>query len=86
MNFNHILGIEFYKCSKEQLSPILHKLFDGILESDRMSPSTNRAVITLLLKLDKDLLDMGGDCPLSLLNCDYKIFVKILATLEKVVL
>ena len=39
------LGIEFYKCFKEQLSPYLLLLFNEILESECMPPSMSRAII-----------------------------------------
>ena len=80
------LGIEFYKCFKEQLSPYLLLLFNEILESECMPPSMSRAIISLLPKPGKDPALMANHRPLSLLNCDYKILAKVLALcLEKVV-
>ena len=80
------LGIEFYKCFIDQLSPYLLLLFNEILESECMPPSMSRAIISLLPKPGKDPALMGNHRPLSLLNCDYKILAKILALrLEKVV-
>ena len=80
------LGIVFYKCFKEQLSPYLMLIFNEILEFERMPPSMSRAIISLLPKPGKDPALMGNHRPLSLLNCDYKILAKILAVrLEKVV-
>lgn len=39
-----------------------------------------QAIISVLLKKDKDPLLCGSHRPVSLLNCDYKILTKVLAT------
>jgi hypothetical protein len=73
------LGIEFYKCFKKQLPPILLKLFYETLGSESMPPSLCRAIIALLPRPGKDPLELGSFRPLSLLNSDYKILAKTLA-------
>jgi len=64
---------------KEELIPILLKLFQKI-EKERKLPNTcNEARITLILKPDKDTTKRKEYRPLSLMNNDAKILSKILA-------
>ena len=80
------LGIEFYKAFKEHLTPFLHLLYNEMLQEGRLSPSMCKANISLIHKSGKDPLLRSNYRPISLVNCDYKIFAKILATrLKKVV-
>ena len=46
---------EFYKAFKEELTPILHRLFQKIQEDRRLPNSFDEASIILILKPDKDI-------------------------------
>ena len=54
--FLHVAGFigEFYKTVKEELTPILHRLFQKIQEEGRLSNSFCEASIILIPKPDKD--------------------------------
>ena len=45
---------EFYKAFKEELTPILHRLFQKLQEDGRLPNSFNEASIILIPKPDKD--------------------------------
>lgn len=76
---------EYYKINIDVLAPILTMVFSEALEEGLLPPSFNDALITVLLKKDKDPYEPGSYRPISLENVDCKILSKILATrLEKV--
>ena len=69
---------EFYKAFKEEITPILHRLFQKIQEYGRLPNSIYEVSIILIPKPDKDTTKKENFRLISLMNRDAKVLNKIL--------
>ena len=74
---------EFYKTFSDLLSPLLLTVLEESFCTRSLPCTMRQAVISLILKKDKNPLECGSYRPISLLNTDAKILAKILAQIGR---
>ncbi|WP_293933756.1 reverse transcriptase family protein [Iodobacter sp.] len=73
------LTYAFYKAFKIKIAPILQEILNGIKpESSASLPATHARSMTILLFKKGDAERIENYRPISLTQCDYKIFTKVL--------
>ncbi len=70
---------DLFKKFSDQLSPLLLSVFEESLSVKSLPPTMRQAVISLILKKDKNPLECSSFRPISLLNTDAKVLAKVLA-------
>lgn len=70
---------EFYKDYKYFNVPVLHRVFNEVLQTGKWPDTWKNAIITVIAKEGKDPKQCSSYRPISLLNVDQKIFTSIMA-------
>ena len=72
--------LEFYKFFWNKIKNIVYESIAYAIYTGEMSIEQKRGVISLIPKKDKDIRELKNWRALTLLNTDYKIFAKAVAT------
>jgi hypothetical protein len=72
--------VDFYKFFWNKIKTIVYDSIAYAMTTGEMSIEQKRGVISLIPKKDKDIRKLKNWRPLTLLNTDYKIFAKAVAT------
>jgi len=73
------LSYEFYKEMSETVVVVLEKVFNKVLRDGKMPVTWHKSLVTLIPKKSENLEEVQNWRPISMVNCDAKIFMKILA-------
>ena len=79
------IPIELYRTFWEDIKPFLIRSYRYSMDSGSLTITQKRGIISLLPK-NKDPLLLKNWRPLTLLNVDYKIFAKLIASRLKAIL
>lgn len=80
------ISVEFYKCFWMKLRVPLYEAILFAIENGMLHNSARKGIITLIPKKNRDLFFIKNWRPLTMLNVDFKIFSKALASRMKIVL
>ena len=73
-------SIEFYEAFLDLLGGNLLDWYNEVFHENQLSISQRRGIISLILKGEENLNEITSWRPITLLNVDYKILAKIIAT------
>uniref|UniRef100_A0A803SM80 Reverse transcriptase domain-containing protein n=1 Tax=Anolis carolinensis TaxID=28377 RepID=A0A803SM80_ANOCA len=76
----------YYKVLKQELTPLLKDVMNGILRNQGAPDSWKTGEIIVIHKDQTEKTDIRNYRPITLLNTDYKLFTNILATRLKIFL
>lgn len=80
------LSAEFYKHFWNQISTIMLNSFNHSFTTGNLTAEQRRGMITLIPKKTQDVSKLKNWRPITLLNIDYKIITKVIASRMKTVL
>lgn len=83
---SHGIPVEFYRVLWDEVGPLVVNSFNYAFQSGFISDEQGRACLTLIPKENKDNRFIKNWRPIALLNVDYKIAAKCMATRLKTVL
>ena len=78
------LSVEWYKIFWDLIMDPLYEVYVFAYENDQLHLSARRGLITLIPKKERDILFVKNWRPLTMLNIDYKILAKALASRLKI--
>jgi len=74
------IPMEFYRDHTDRVAPLLAEVYNNILLRGEAHPDFNKSITTLLYKGKGVRKELKNWRPISLLNCDYKILTKVIAS------